>query len=322
MRAGKEGKKESNVVQPPARKSGKKTAQATPSSETEKENEFCRLLREVQEDRKPIEALLNNPTFKSRFRSIIAAFKQKPEDAEELANDVLFKVSRSLHRFQPDYNREYGNFFPWLRKVTRNKFLDALPADDAEFSDEPAESLRVADPRIDLEAGVLHNELVANVERLVKTLPEKQRLAVTYFVLEGLTLRETAARLTEAGFPSTPITVRKSVSGILKDALPTTYVMPSRSRNEFGSVLKQAIQMMPDATAREGLLATGFVPYGPRTERPWRVRPTLLNDLETEFDGLLASMQTTQSKRAVQTAFEASPAQLGRAAVKHANKKR
>ena len=47
-----------------------------------------------------------------------------------------------------------------------------------------------------------------------------------------------------------------------------------------------------------------------------------LHNLESEFDDLLANMQTTKSKRAVKKAFEASPTQLGRAAVKQASKKR
>jgi len=47
-----------------------------------------------------------------------------------------------------------------------------------------------------------------------------------------------------------------------------------------------------------------------------------IRQLESEFDDLLASMQTTKSKRAKQRAFEASPAQLGRAAVKQARKNR
>ena len=156
MRVGKEGKKGSNVVQPPARKPGKKTAQATPGSDRGEERDFCKLLREVQEDRKPIEALLNSPIFRIRFRAIMATDNQELEDAEELAHDFLFKLSR----------------------------------------------------------------------------------------------------------------------------------------------------------------------YIPQIEKQLRVRCTLLHDLETEFEGLLASMQTTQSRRAVQKAFDASPAQLGRAAVKSANKKR
>lgn len=43
--------------------------------------------------------------------------------------------------------------------------------------------------------------------------------------------------------------------------------------------------------------------------------------IESDLEELVASMQTIRSKVAVKAAFKASPARLGRAAVKHARKK-
>jgi antitoxin Phd len=47
-----------------------------------------------------------------------------------------------------------------------------------------------------------------------------------------------------------------------------------------------------------------------------------LDDLSDEFDRLLETMQTPQSKGAIASAFDATPEQLGRAAVKAARPKR
>ncbi len=47
-----------------------------------------------------------------------------------------------------------------------------------------------------------------------------------------------------------------------------------------------------------------------------------LNNLNAEFDGLLARMQTSKARKGVEAAFKASPAELGRAAVKAARKNR
>ena len=47
-------------------------------------------------------------------------------------------------------------------------------------------------------------------------------------------------------------------------------------------------------------------------------RSRSLDDLSAEFDGLLAHMQTPQARKGVEAAFNASPAELGRAAVKAA----
>jgi RNA polymerase sigma factor (sigma-70 family) len=322
---GKKGKRKWIVAEPFDRKSGKKIAPAISDSDKGEHGDFCRLLRAVQTDSQTIEVLFENPIFRDRFRLIIAAYRQKPEDAEELANDVLFRISHSLPSFDPDYSRDYGNFFPWLRSVTRNSFLDTLPDDNADFSGKPVEALRVADPRIDIEAGILHNELVANLKRYITTLPAKQRLVATYYLLEGLSLRETSKRLSEAGYSSTDTLLRKWVGDTVKGALVKAHVIPTgagKGENEFRSVVDLAIQRMPYAVAGPGLLGTGLIPFQFQPELPPRARRTLLQDLEYEFDSLLASMQTSHSKRAVQAAFEASPAQLGRAAVKQANKKR
>jgi antitoxin Phd len=47
-----------------------------------------------------------------------------------------------------------------------------------------------------------------------------------------------------------------------------------------------------------------------------------LDDLNAEFDGLLGRMQTPQARKGVEAAFNASPIELGRAAVKAAQKPR
>jgi antitoxin Phd len=47
-----------------------------------------------------------------------------------------------------------------------------------------------------------------------------------------------------------------------------------------------------------------------------------LDELSAEFDDLLARMQTPKSKAAMASAFDATPDELGRAAVKAARPKR
>jgi hypothetical protein len=49
-----------------------------------------------------------------------------------------------------------------------------------------------------------------------------------------------------------------------------------------------------------------------------RDRAPSLNDLSAEYDSLLEHMQTPAAKRGLAAAFDAEPAELGRAAVKAA----
>jgi antitoxin Phd len=51
-------------------------------------------------------------------------------------------------------------------------------------------------------------------------------------------------------------------------------------------------------------------------------RSRSLDDFNTEFDALLAHMQTPSARKGVGAAFNASPAELGRAAVKAVQKHR
>jgi antitoxin Phd len=53
-----------------------------------------------------------------------------------------------------------------------------------------------------------------------------------------------------------------------------------------------------------------------------RDRTPMLNDLAAEYDVLLARMQTPAARKAMAAAFNATPVELGRAAVKAARKQR
>ena len=185
-----------------------------------KHGDFCRLLREVQAGRESCDALLVDPLFKERLRLMISAHRQKPEDAEEMANDIRTKVWRYLPGFEPDYTCDYGNFFAWLRTIIRNTFLDTLSKSEVEYDKERAEDLDSKDPRIDIEGQLLYKERVKELESCISALPERERLATTWHILEGLPSRITAERLTQKGYPCTHVTVLKWVRDGLKPFFP------------------------------------------------------------------------------------------------------
>ena len=97
-------------------------------------------------------------------------------------------------------------------------------------------------------------------------------------------------------------------------------VPATRLKNELAGILDQAV--------RDGVVAIT------RHDSPRAVilsieefdslveaRTQRLDDLGAEFDALLAGMQAPASKKGMQAAFGASPAALGRAAVKAARKR-
>jgi RNA polymerase sigma factor (sigma-70 family) len=183
------------------------------------DGEFCTLLRRIAEGYEPFDALFENSVFKERLRVMISAHRQKPEDAEELANDVRLKVWRSFSGFTPNYAHDYGNFFAWLRKVIRTSFFDTLKK-HVEYGDERPEDLNSVDRTVDIERELLYRERLEELKSCINALPERERLATTCHVLEGLPSRITADILTKAGYPCTHVTVLKWVRDGLKPYFP------------------------------------------------------------------------------------------------------
>lgn len=116
----------------------------------------------------------------------------------------------------------------------------------------------------------------------------------------------------EGSFMST-VTFRNR-DGKLVDA-PT--VTASRLRNEFGTVFEQAalggaVVITKHDTPRAVLLS-----YAEFVALVESATPAL-DDLSERFDELLATMQTPKAKAGVAAAFDATPEELGVAAVKAA----
>jgi antitoxin Phd len=94
-------------------------------------------------------------------------------------------------------------------------------------------------------------------------------------------------------------------------------VTASRLKNEFGTVFEQAavdgaVVITKHATPRAVLLSFAEFEALTAPDAP------ALDDLSERFDTLLATMQTPAAKAGVAAAFDASPEEMGAAAVKAA----
>lgn len=98
-------------------------------------------------------------------------------------------------------------------------------------------------------------------------------------------------------------------------------VAATRLKNEFGTVLEQAVRGGAVAITRHATPKAVLISYD-EFQALVKDRTPSLNDLSAEYDVLLARMQTPKSRKGMQAAFNASPAELGRAAVKAARKRR
>jgi prevent-host-death family protein len=98
-------------------------------------------------------------------------------------------------------------------------------------------------------------------------------------------------------------------------------VAATRFKNEFGAIFEQAALGGAVAITKHNTLKAVLLSYA-EFEALTKANTPALDDLSDEFDRLLEKMQTPQAKSAMATAFDATPAQLGRAAVKAARAKR
>ncbi len=95
---------------------------------------------------------------------------------------------------------------------------------------------------------------------------------------------------------------------------PSASYSATEAKNEFGRILEKAIQgqtvVITKHDAPKAVLISmdkfNALKYAPELK---------LNTLSAEFDRLLARMQTSQARAGMQAAFNASPKQLGKAAV-------
>jgi RNA polymerase sigma-70 factor, ECF subfamily len=148
--------------------------------------------------------------------------------AEELAQDVFLQVYRAAPRYRPD-----ARFTTWLHRIATNVALNALRARtrrptvslDVLESDDRGRKARVAvAPREAWPDRVFErDELVRVVGRAIRSLPERQRIAVVLHRYEGLSYEAIAEVMSSS--PDAVDALLRRAKAALRDAL-TLYVGP------------------------------------------------------------------------------------------------
>ena len=98
-------------------------------------------------------------------------------------------------------------------------------------------------------------------------------------------------------------------------------VAATRVKNEFGQILEQAAHTGAVAITRHDTTKAVLLSVA-EFESLASARSRTLDALSNEFDELLERQQTQKSRKGMRAAFNASPAQLGRASVKGARRKK
>ena len=105
------------------------------------------------------------------------------------------------------------------------------------------------------------------------------------------------------------------------DLVDVPSVPATRFKNEFGAIFEQAALGGAVAITKHNTPKAVLLSYA-EFEALTRASSPVLDELDDEFDALLAGMQTAETRAGLAAAFDASPDELGRAAVKAARPKR
>ena len=163
---------------------------------------------------------------RSRLRNFIRGRVPNPSDAEDIVQDVFYKLVEANRLLMP-----IEHVTGWLFRVARNRITDLFRKkkpdsfSDAAVEDEEGELLQIEDLLLSPEAGpeglYIRHVLFDELELAMDELPEEQRAVFVGHELEGRSFKEMA---TEAGASVNTLLSRKRYAVLyLRERLQDIY---------------------------------------------------------------------------------------------------
>jgi RNA polymerase sigma-70 factor, ECF subfamily len=138
----------------------------------------------------------------ARIQQLAMRYLKNREDAEEVAQDVLLKVSRRIDAFRGDsalsswiYRITFNTAMSRLRRMRHLRPIEPVPGDVSSFDDTGAPRLTPDPPDWSSLADdeVMRAELRARLVKALRTLPEVYRVPVLLRDIHGLSTEEASA---------------------------------------------------------------------------------------------------------------------------------
>ncbi len=126
--------------------------------------------------------------YAGQARRVARAVLGDPDDGDDAAQDAFLSALRHLDRYDP--NRPFG---PWLMRIVANAAADRRRRRKVRATDELSESTAGGGPGPDVETD--RRAFREAFREALAGLPERQRMAVTLFDVEGYSHAEIAESL-------------------------------------------------------------------------------------------------------------------------------
>lgn len=136
--------------------------------------------------------------YKNRIFGYVCRLTNDSPDAEDITQEVFIRAYQSMHAFRHDAAVD-----TWLYRIATNLVIDRFRREKrapqwVPVNDDPEESERdlpSLDREADPQASMQLNELQAQVQKAVRSLPTKLRTVVVLHDMEGLSYEEVAQTL-------------------------------------------------------------------------------------------------------------------------------
>ncbi|HXQ72508.1 MAG TPA: sigma-70 family RNA polymerase sigma factor [Pyrinomonadaceae bacterium] len=188
-----------------------------PQTTTQEDADFRELLKQLLSEEQSRDELLINPVFQYRLKLICQSITRNATDADVLANYVRAVVCDRLDQFEPDYNRPYGNFFNWVKRIARNKFIDDYRRKSVRKEDgQLDETYVVEDVTVDIEAEAERREALGRFWAFVGKFDELTQ-KIMHYHFEDNSLREIQDKLAENGIKLSHVAIGSLVKKVVAD---------------------------------------------------------------------------------------------------------
>lgn len=119
--------------------------------------------------------------------NVVVRMVKKTEDAEDIIQEVFVKVFRSLESFHGE-----STLGAWIKRITVNTTLNHLRKEKNNFLSSLEEGM---DRPIMEEEDVVSKYTMEQIHHAIKQLPEKCRVVLSLFLIEGYQHKEIASIL-------------------------------------------------------------------------------------------------------------------------------